>query len=101
MTIDHFGIFRELAMCYCNVSLDHYSFETQALEESEPQYHIAAQNLPHQHMLVVYFQNFNGVVRRNDHRQRSTVTPTGESAKKTSHTAALAVVSRSVNSLLC
>ena len=71
-------------MCYCDVSMDHYTFQTQTLEESESQYHIAAQDLAHQHMLVVYLQHFNGVLRRKDHRQRSASTPTGQSAKKNS-----------------
>ena len=50
-------------MCYCDVSIDHYSFQTQTLEESESQDRIAAQDLPHQHVLVVYLENFYGDIK--------------------------------------
>jgi hypothetical protein len=69
MTVDHFSVFGKLAMCYCDVRIDHYSFQTQTLEESESQYRIAAQDLPHQHVLVVYLENFDGEVCLEDHPQ--------------------------------
>ena len=101
MTVDHFSVFGKLAMCYCDVSIDHYSFQTQTLEESESQDRIAAQDLPHQHVLVVYLENFYGDVCREDHRQRSSCAPTDENGQKKPHAVSVAGVSRSVNSLLC
>lgn len=56
-------------MCYGDVSINRNSFQTQTLEESESQNHIASQDLPHQHMLVVYLENLYGEVCREDHRQ--------------------------------
>ena len=69
-------------MCYCDVRIDHYSFQTQTLEESESQYRIAAQDLPHQHVLVVYLENFDGEICLEDHPQWSAGAPTGENGQK-------------------
>ena len=69
-------------MCYRDLSIHNNAFQTQTLEEPEPQDHIASEDLPHQHMFVVYLQNLYGEVGRQDHRLFSACTATGVNGLK-------------------
>jgi hypothetical protein len=67
MAVDHFRVFRKLALTDRHARADRHRLQTKTLEEAETQDGVAAHDLAYEHLLVVHFEHIDHNVFHKNH----------------------------------